>query len=384
MLESEAMALLVMTQGIYYAQREAALSAAGSALEILRAPRLYARQLGAAGVNALVHNARDAQGLLERLAQDGVHLLARGGEGYPRRLLETRRPPHLLFVQGERELCDPFPLAIVGTRRASEYGLQHTHDMARELAAAGVCVVSGLALGIDAASHMGALDAGGRTIAVLGGALDRFYPMENDRLRERILACGGSVVSEYPPGMPPTKWSFLERNRIIAGMSLGVLVTEGPRRSGAMRTAREALHEGREVFALPGSVDSVGSQLPHTLIADGAQLVTGARDILDTLVIEPAAPSKLRERDSLQDAQPTPALTRAAVLREPERARPEMPAELSGEERAVYAALQKGEMDFDALCEQTGISGDSMGALLMMMELDGHIRALPGLRYALE
>lgn len=384
MLESEAMALLVTTPGIFYAQREAALNAAGSALAILREPRLYGRQLGAAGVNALVHSAGDAQRLLEKLAQEGIHLLARGEEGYPLRLLETRRPPHLLFVQGERELCDPFPLAIVGTRRASEYGLQHTHDIARELAAAGVCVISGLALGIDAASHMGALDAGGRTIAVLGGALDRFYPMENDRLRERILACGGSIVSEYPPGMPPTKWSFLERNRIIAGLSLGVLVTEGPRRSGAMRTAREALHEGREVFALPGSVDSVGSQLPHMLIAEGAQLVMGAKDILDTLVIEPAVPPKMREQNSLQDMRPTPALTQAAVLREPEIDRPEMPAELSDEESAVYAALKKGEMDFDALCEQTGISGESMGALLMMMELDGHIRALPGLRYALE
>lgn len=384
MLESEAMALLVTTSGIFYAQREAALNAAGSALAIVREPRLYGRQLGAAGVNALVHNAGDAQRLLEKLAQDGIHLLARGEEGYPRRLLETRRPPHLLFVQGERELCDPFPLAIVGTRRASEYGLQHTHDIARELAAAGVCVISGLALGIDAASHMGALDAGGRTIAVLGGALDRFYPMENDRLRERILACGGSIISEYPPGMPPTKWSFLERNRIIAGLSLGVLVTEGPRRSGAMRTAREALHEGREVFALPGSVDSVGSQLPHMLIAEGAQLVMGAKDILDTLVIEPAASPKMREQNILQDTRPTPTLTQAAVLREPEIDRLEMPAELSGEESVVYAALKKGEMDFDALCEQTGISGESMGALLMMMELDGHIRALPGLRYALE
>lgn len=383
MLESEAMALLVMSRGVFYAQREAALTRAGSALHVVREPRLYEKQLGAEGAAAVTENVKDAERLLDGLRRDSVSLIVRGGEGYPQRLLETHRPPHLLFAMGEADLCDPFPIAIVGTRRASSYGLNHTHEIARELAAAGMCVVSGLALGVDAASHMGALDAGGRTVAVLGGALDQFYPMENIRLRDRILACGGSIVSEYPPGMPPTRWSFLERNRIIAGLSLGVLVTEGPRRSGALRTAREALSEGREVFALPGSVDSIGSQLPHMLISEGAQLITCAKDILDTLVIEPAAGRKPETGRHAQNVllEPAPA---AAVLREPERKKRQTPANLSAEEAAVYAALQKGEMDFDALCELTGIASDEMGALLTMMEMDGLIRALPGLSYALE
>ena len=226
MLESEAMAILVGA-GVSYGRREAALRAAGGALAILEEPEAYAAQLQARGV-ALVRRAwTDRARMLDELERKGMALVPRGDEYYPPLLRHIAHPPHLLYVYGQTDLTDQFPVAVVGTRRASAYGLNHTRQMAAELANVGVCIVSGLALGIDAAAHTGALDAKGRTVAILGSALDQPYPAENRPLMRRILESGGSVVSEYPPGTVPTKYSFLQRNRIIAGMSLGTLVTEG-------------------------------------------------------------------------------------------------------------------------------------------------------------
>lgn len=373
MTQAEAMALLVMARGVTYRGREMALRAAGSAKAVLEEPEAYARLLGEGGAAAVRESARQAERRLDALRRDGVSLIARGEAGYPARLAQIRRPPHLLFAKGSASLEERFPVAVVGTRKASRYGLEHTREIAADLARAGVCVVSGLALGIDAAAHQGALDAQGKTIAVLGGALDKFYPMENLSLMERIVADGGSVVTEYPPGTPPGRYTFLERNRIIAGMALGVLVTEGGRRSGAQRTVREALDEGREVFALPGSVDSEGSALPNSLIAEGAHLVTCAKGILEALVIEP--PEEQKRGKGAPAPEPLPQEREA-----PRPGRAILDA-LDGQEAAVYAVLLEGGADFDALCERTGIPADELGALLMAMELEGKIRALAGLRY---
>ena len=236
MLESEAMAILVGA-GVSYGRREAALRAAGSALAILAEPALYAAQLQEKGLALLRHALADEARLLGGLAKKKMALVLREDAQYPPLLRQIAHPPHLLYVYGETDLTDRFPVAVVGTRRASAYGLTHTREIAAELAQTGVCVVSGLALGIDAAAHTGALDGGGRTVAVLGSALDKPYPQENEPLMRRILESGGSVVSEYAPGTPPSRYSFLQRNRIIAGMCLGTLVTEGPRHSGALNTA---------------------------------------------------------------------------------------------------------------------------------------------------
>ena len=394
MTQTEAMALLVMTKGLFYKMREAALLRAGSALAVVDEPAAYAAELGAQGVAALRQTAERAPELLHSLAREGVSLLARGDAGYPPGLLGTHRPPHLLFCLGQADLTDRFPFAVVGTRRASAYGLRQTRAIARELAASGVCVVSGLAVGIDAQAHRGALDARGRTVAVLGSALDRFYPEENRPLLEEILARGGSVVTEYPPGTPPGRYTFLERNRIIAGMSLGVLVTEGGERSGAQRTVREALEEGREIFALPGNVDCATARLPNSLIAEGAHLITRGADVLRALVIEPAPPQRMEPAAQRQPAQAAPkrrgrANDRAAEAAPAEEAGAEttapraIPQGLDADGRAVWTALQAGELDFDALCESTGIDAQELGALLTMMEMDGHVESRPGLRYAL-
>lgn len=368
MLESEAMAILIGA-GVSYGRREAALRAAGSALAILAEPGLYAAQLQEKGLALLRHALADEARLLGGLAKKKMALVLREDAQYPPLLRQIAHPPHLLYVYGETDLTDRFPVAVVGTRRASAYGLTHTREIAAELAQTGVCVVSGLALGIDAAAHTGALDGGGRTVAVLGSALDKPYPQENDPLMRRILESGGSVVSEYAPGTPPSRYSFLQRNRIIAGMCLGTLVTEGPRRSGALNTATRTLENGREVFALPGNVDSPGAQLPNMLISEGARLVTGAADILSALVIEP------------KDA-PKAAQAAVAPMEAPAEKKPHIPGGLDETQRAICAALLAGEADFDALCAVSGLESDELGALLIEMEMDGLVTPLAGTRYA--
>ena len=368
MLESEAMAILVGA-GVSYGRREAALRAAGSALAILAEPGLYAVQLQEKGLALLRHALADEARLLGGLAKKKMALVLREDAQYPPLLRQIAHPPHLLYVYGETDLTDRFPVAVVGTRRASAYGLTHTREIAAELAQTGVCVVSGLALGIDAAAHTGALDGGGRTVAVLGSALDKPYPQENKPLMRRILESGGSVVSEYAPGTPPSRYSFLQRNRIIAGMCLGTLVTEGPRRSGALNTATRTLENGREVFALPGNVDSPGAQLPNMLISEGARLVTGAADILSALVIEP------------KDA-PKAAQAAVAPMEAPAEKKPHIPGGLDETQRAICAALLAGEADFDALCAVSGLESDALGALLIEMEMDGLVTPLAGTRYA--
>ena len=368
MLESEAMAILVGA-GVSYGRREAALRAAGSALAILAEPGLYAAQLQEKGLALLRHALADEARLLGGLAKKKMALVLREDAQYPPLLRQIAHPPHLLYIYGETDLTDRFPVAVVGTRRASAYGLTHTREIAAELAQTGVCVVSGLALGIDAAAHTGALDGGGRTVAVLGSALDKPYPQENEPLMRRILESGGSVVSEYAPGTPPSRYSFLQRNRIIAGMCLGTLVTEGPRRSGALNTATRTLENGREVFALPGNVDSPGAQLPNMLISEGARLVTGAADILSALVIEP------------KDA-PKAAQAAVAPMEAPAEKKPHIPGGLDETQRAICAALLAGEADFDTLCAVSGLESDELGALLIEMEMDGLVTPLAGTRYA--
>lgn len=394
MLEREAMAVLVSVPGVSYGRRELALRESGGALAILNHPDDFALQLGQQGAAAVKQMMREggAETMLARLSRMGIRLVVRGEAGYPARLLQIPNPPHLLFCCGSADLDEEKAVGVVGTRRASEYGLRHARQISRGLAEAGVCVVSGLALGVDSAGHRGALDGRGKTIAVLGGALDKFYPAENRAIAREIVDCGGSVISEYPLGFAPTKYTFLHRNRIIAGMTQGVVVVEGAKRSGALRTAQDALDFGREVFALPGSVENVGSQLPHMLISEGAHLVICARDVLEHLHVAPAAeereekpekprkPAKKRAKKAPSAAaQPASDATKAETAKKPGA----VPEGLGPEETAVYRALMDGERDFDELAEATGIPSDDLGAILMMMDMDGWVRALPGTRYAL-
>ncbi len=233
----------------------------------------------------------DPERLFDECTAAGVEIVLRSTENYPRPLQEITDPPGVLFVRGRLAPQDALAIAVVGSRHASHYGLAQAERLASALARAGLTVVSGLARGIDAAAHRGALAAGGRTIAVLGSGVCNIYPPEHASLAEEVIAAG-ALVSENAPASEPFSGAFPQRNRLISGMSLGVLVVEASLKSGALITARHAMEQGREVFAVPGRIDSRTSQGCHRLIRDGAKLVETVDDVLEELgpLVE-AAPS---------------------------------------------------------------------------------------------
>src|SRR3989344_4622177 len=225
---------------------------------------------------------------LEKIEKAGVKIMAFSDPGYPKLLKEIYAPPFLLYYFGELDLNNDFSLAIVGTRKITNYGRQATEKIAGELAQAGLTIVSGLALGIDACAHQSALDNRGKTVAVLGSGLGQIYPAYNRRLAEKIIESGGAVVSEFPFNMRPLKFNFSQRNRVISGLSLGTLVTEAGLKSGALITAKYALEQNREVFAVPGNIFSPLAAGPNQLIKLGAKMAENANDILETLNLQTA------------------------------------------------------------------------------------------------
>ncbi|MDA2921876.1 DNA-processing protein DprA [Patescibacteria group bacterium AH-259-L07] len=207
-------------------------------------------------------------------------------KNYPQLLKEIPDSPHKLYVWGVLKQKEKYPLAVVGTRKVSNYGKQVTIELVKELAKQGLTIISGLALGVDGISHQAALDANGRTIAVLGSGFDHLYPQEHAKLANDIVKSGGAIITEYPPDAKPTQKTFPARNRIIAGMSLGVLVIEAPMRSGALITARHALEQNRDVFAVPGSIYNKNSAGTNNLIKMGAKPVTSPEDILESFNLQ--------------------------------------------------------------------------------------------------
>jgi DNA processing protein len=248
-------------------------------------PKISRRILGARHEVQL-----DAQLAIAR--EHGLTILLPEWPGYPRSLREIPDPPGVLFVRGAMEAADALAVAIVGTRRATHYGKQQAERLAAGLARAGLTIVSGMARGIDGAAHRGAISAGGRTIAVLASGVLNPFPPEHVKLADEI-ASQGAVVSEAAPTMPPLAGMFPQRNRIISGLTLGTIVVEAADRSGALITARHAMEQGREVFAVPGQVDSPGSSGPHRLLRDGAKLVRCVDDVLEELgPLAEAAPDR--------------------------------------------------------------------------------------------
>jgi DNA processing protein len=222
----------------------------------------------------------DAEAEVAHCRESGIAILIETHPGYPRLLKEIHDPPGVLFVRGELKSQDSLAVGIVGTRHATPYGLRQAERLAGSLARAGLTIVSGLARGIDAAAHRGAMSAGGRTIAVLASGVMNIYPPEHDKLAEEVAACG-ALISEAPPHSEPLAGTFPQRNRLISGLSLGVIVVEAAERSGALITARHAYEQGKEVFAVPGSVESRASKGCHRLLRDGVKLVESADDVLE-------------------------------------------------------------------------------------------------------
>lgn len=226
----------------------------------------------------------DPDAEVARVQRVGAEFITLEDPAYPRMLREVPDAPAVLYVRGTLTPADERALSIVGTRKATNYGRDAAHHLARELAHTGVTVISGLALGIDTAAHQGALEGGGRTIAVLGCGIDRIYPRENHQLAREIVA-NGALISEFPIGTAPEARNFPRRNRVISGLALGILVVEAPQNSGALITAAMAAEQGRDVFALPGNIFNPNSHGPNALIQDGAKLVMHVGDILTELDI---------------------------------------------------------------------------------------------------
>lgn len=218
-----------------------------------------------------------------RLRENGIECQVLDSKKYPENLKKIDNPPFTLFIKGEIKPSDSWALAVVGSRRMTAYGQRMTQELVTRLVAAKMTIVSGLARGIDTVAHQTALKMGGRTIAVLPGGFDRIYPPENQELAEMIIKGHGALVSEYPPESVLRKSNFPARNRLVSGLSLGVLVIEGAEHSGSLITARFAAEQGREVFAVPGPIDSVNSQAPLFLIKQGAKVVQGVEDIFEEL-----------------------------------------------------------------------------------------------------
>ncbi|WP_068809037.1 DNA-processing protein DprA [Thauera phenolivorans] len=291
-------------------------------------------------------------------AEDGNHILCLADEAYPHALLDIADPPVLLYAKGELALLQRPALAVVGARSATAQGAANAEAFARALSEPGLTIVSGLALGIDAAAHRGALDGGaGGTIAVIGTGADRIYPARNAALA-REIAARGLVLSEFPLGTPPLRHNFPRRNRLIAGLAGGVLVVEAALGSGSLITARLASDSGREVFAIPGSIHSPLSKGCHRLIRDGAKLVETAEDVLEEL------------RGPLGQAFAAPA---------PACAAPARPGPEADEESArLLNALGHDPVDLDTLVQRSGLTVDALYAILLPMELGGQLARLPG------
>jgi DNA processing protein len=299
----------------------------------------------------------------EWLAGEHHHLVAIDAPDYPPLLREMPGAPAALYVAGDVAALWQPQIAIVGSRNASHAGLANARSFSRAFVAAGFAITSGLAEGIDAAAHLAALDAGAPTIAVLGTGPDIVYPKRHRELASRVAA-NGALVSEFPPGTPGRPAHFPQRNRIIAGLALGTLVVEAGLRSGSLITARNASEQGRDVFAIPGSIHHPLARGCHRLIRDGATLVEGADEVIEALgPLAARLGLHLRERLGIGES---PA---AAAARDPDRER-------------VLAALGHDALGVDTLAERTGFDMQALSSLLLMLELEGEIAAERGGRYA--
>lgn len=362
--EQRAWALLLRTPGINRERVAHALQSVASAAELVRASDATLARLGIPDHARLALRTPDAVALdadLEWLDAPGHHLLPLTSTHFPPLLANTTGAPAALYVRGSTEALSTPQLAMVGSRNPTASGRETAFEFAAHLARCGLTITSGLAEGIDGASHRGALAAGGLTIAVCGTGLDRVYPEQHAELA-RAIAASGALVSEFPPRTPPRKEYFPQRNRIISGLSLGTLVVEAARQSGSLITARFASEQGREVFAIPGSIHSPLSRGCHRLLRDGAKLVEEADDILSELKI--------------------PLTAAAAALGTAPSKQPAHPAErLDKEYEILLDALGFDALGVDALIERSGLKPDAVASMLLILELRGLVEARPGGRY---
>lgn len=300
-------------------------------------------------------NHADLSRELRRIKEEGLTLLTPEDDLYPKLLREIHDPPQILYVRGKLTSRDQHGIAIVGSRRTTQYGLSSSKKLAFQLAYAGYSVISGLARGIDTAAHEGALASKGRTIAVIGAGHAKLYPPENAALAERI-ASQGAVISEYPVDFPPDKTTFPQRNRIVSGWSMGTIVVEAALKSGALITATQAMEQGRTVFAVPGNIDRPSSHGCNRLIQQGAKLIQDGADVLEEFNLFSQLPLDLQS-----ESKPAP--------------------DLPPDEAAVYAALGTEESHINDVISRSGLSVPVVTTTLMKLEMKKLVRPLPGKIY---
>lgn len=345
---------LTLIPGIGGEARRALLKAYGLPQAIFEAgPQALAAVIEPALADRLLHHECEAgiEAALNWAGQAGNHLLTLADAGYPQNLLTSDDPPLLLYAKGNTGMLNRPMLAVVGSRNATAQGVRDAEAFAQALGNAGLTIVSGLALGIDAAAHRGALTTDAGTVAVTGTGPDRIYPAKNESLA-RTIAENGVVISEFPLGTPALASNFPRRNRIIAGLGLGCLVVEAALRSGSLITARLAAESGREVFSMPGSIHSPLSRGCHQLIRQGAKLVESAQDVLEELRWD-ALPAATRSAD---DSSTT----------------------LNDNEEQVLAFLGHAPCALDTLSARSGLTPADLLAMLLPMELAGRVAQLPG------
>ncbi len=306
---------------------------------------------------------------LEMVKKSGGDVLILDDGSYPYLLREIADPPITLYVKGDWQACFDAPsIGVVGSRRCSTYGENASTFLARDLAERGICIISGLARGIDSAAHRAAIEGKGRTIAVLGTGINQIYPKENARLVEQILESGGAIVSQFPLETPPIPENFPYRNRVISGLSLGVLVVEASERSGSLITARLAMEQDREVFAVPGNISSKNSFGTNYLIKSGAKLVQQWQDVVLELPAEISAsiiPPKIDEKINVKSKQPD-----------------SIPADLTEAEKKIYTLLALDEaIHVDILVESSALSVSEVSNALLGLDLRDLIRELQGKTY---
>jgi len=347
----------------------------GSAPAALRASEKDLLQVKGIGrdLARVVHTWQESIDLgaeLQKIRDRGISIVIPPDGSYPRLLREIYDPPLVLYVWGELSPLDHTAIAIVGSRRATHYGIKTARMISFQLAQAGITVASGLARGIDTSAHEGALASGGRTVAVIGSGLGKLFPAENQGLAERIADGHGAVISEFPVDYPPDKQSFPLRNRIVSGWSSGVLVVEAPGRSGALITAEQAGEQGRPVYAIPGPIDRPASQGCNRLIQDGARLVMDGQDILDDLgdmFITPPMSCPTPENNPTSATPPSSAAS--------------LPP-LNEDEASVLEAVPQGEEALvDTIVRDSGLPASTVLTVLMRLEMKRLVSQLPGPRY---
>jgi DNA processing protein len=329
----------------------------------------------------------EVQREMEAMEKRGVSLLTVDDPGFPPQLKEIPTPPVLLFLRGSLVPEDKMAVAVVGTRRCDSYGLKMAREIAGDLAGKGVTIVSGLAHGIDAAAHKGALAAGGRTLAFLPCGFETIYPPEHHELAEEVVQ-HGALITEFTMKVQPIPRCFPPRNRLVSGISLGVLVVQAPAKSGAMITARLAMEQNREVFALPGRVNEIGSEGPHRLILDGAKLVRNAGDVLDELKGHYGANLPTKRPSARQPAQvqvitpesagPQKVATQSAASKKTIAAHVEDPLD-----KRIVLRLEGGSVHIDRLAGDLDVPVRKISERLLLLEMRGIVRRNPGMSFDL-